>query len=567
MVRVGNVPTVSAYQGNIGQRLMQVGDRLEGISQEYENKQKKELAEAKKMYAQGLNVNLYNSINELRNDPKLSSNPQGLASAMDKVLEKTLADVDDEDVKLDVMVDYQLKKGTYINHAQAEFNRIQRENARSYAFDTIYANIDAMQTSLANALSGNYTEDDIANYQHSIEKLKRNINARDVDGTYLFSDAQRRSYAESIDKLYVNAFKDAYNNMNREQKKAVFSKLNADYYNIPISKLDFEYRGNIDLMGRPIYKNEDGTVSSEKSISFQDDDGKEVIIPTIRTENGKRVDMTIPEAIDWYHKTGEHLGKYDSVEEAEKASMLIHERGEGISLREIVGDKAYKQIKESINTAKTINEEKAYDFLNSDATNEQKVAYINEQEYEGNISEKFATRARRILKSERDGEQTTLSDAESINSILQQASDLINTADSDAEYLVGLKNLKQYMFEMQDEKKINSKDAVKLWNQVSTLTRNKTAEATRGVSWAFDDAKELINESLPPESRAEAVRELFYATDGKDLDKVNLREKATDVIQSIKNKNRARVVQKVDNIIKEEKVNKTTDDFFKGFGL
>lgn len=88
---------------------------------------------------------------------------------------------------------------------------------------------------------------------------------------------------------------------------------------------DTSYRGNIDLSQRPVYTNDDGTVSTEQSISIEED-GKEVLIPTIRTENGQRVDMTEQEAIDWYHKTGEHLGKYNSVEEANKAAEMIHNR-------------------------------------------------------------------------------------------------------------------------------------------------------------------------------------------------------------------------------------------------
>ena len=238
-----------------------------------------------------------------------------------------------------------------------------------------------------------------------------------------------------------------------------------------------------------------------------------------------------------------------------------------INIRDLIGEKNYKEMKNSIRTIKAINEDLAYDYLNSDATNDQKLAFINDQEYEGNIGNSFATKARRILKTQSEGKQKTLSDAEAINNVLQQASDLVNTSDSDEEYLIGLRNLKKYIFEMQDENKMNSKDAVTLWNQVSSLTRNKTAEATRSVSWAFDDVSSLINESLPPESRAEAVRELFYATGGKELDTVDLKNKAVNVIQSIQNKNRANAVQRVDNIVAEERINKNADDFFKGFGL
>ena len=259
MARVGNVPTVSAYRGNVGQQLMRVGDTLEGISQEFESKQKKELAEAKKMYAQGLNIGLYNSINELRNDPNLSSNPEGLASAMDKVLEKTLADVDDDDVKMDVMVDYQLKKGTYINHAQAEFNRIQRERARSYAYDSVYANIDSMGMSFANALTGNYTEDDIANFQHSLSTIQANINAKNPDGTYIFTNAQRKAMLDDAEGSYLSGFKAIYEQLDDKQREEISRAIDDESLAIAqvTSKENTEEKSDIllkDVVGESSYK-------------------------------------------------------------------------------------------------------------------------------------------------------------------------------------------------------------------------------------------------------------------------------------------------------------------------
>lgn len=232
MARFGNVPTVSAYQGNAGQRLMQIGETLEGISQGFEEKQQAELAQAKKLYEQGLNIGLYNSINELRNDPNLSANPQGLASAMDKVLEKTLADVTDDDVKMNVMVDYQLKKGTYINQAQTEFNRVQRAKAKSYAYDSVYANIDSMGASFANALIGNYTEDDIVNFQHSIDAINANIEAKNPDGTYIFSDSQRRAMKNDAQQSFLKGFKEIYEQLDDNQKQNVSKSIDDDSFEI-----------------------------------------------------------------------------------------------------------------------------------------------------------------------------------------------------------------------------------------------------------------------------------------------------------------------------------------------
>lgn len=79
--------------------------------------------------------------------------------------------------------------------------------------------------------------------------------------------------------------------------------------------------GNIDLEQRPVVRNNDGTVSTVRSMSFNED-GKEILIPTI-TADGKP--MTEQEAIDYYHKTGQNLGSFNTVDEANAAAERIHQ--------------------------------------------------------------------------------------------------------------------------------------------------------------------------------------------------------------------------------------------------
>ena len=81
--------------------------------------------------------------------------------------------------------------------------------------------------------------------------------------------------------------------------------------------------GNIDLNNRPVVKNNDGSISTVRSISFEED-GKEVLIPTVI--NGKIV--SDEEAIEHYHKTGEYLGKFNSVEEANAYAEQLHNEQE-----------------------------------------------------------------------------------------------------------------------------------------------------------------------------------------------------------------------------------------------
>lgn len=96
-------------------------------------------------------------------------------------------------------------------------------------------------------------------------------------------------------------------------------------------------KGNIDLNDRPIIKNSDGSISTVFSMTiwpdddavqkygnkFAEDKGKYILIPGVR--KGLNRKMTIDEAYQWYQKTGEHLGKFNSDADAEKYAENLHE--------------------------------------------------------------------------------------------------------------------------------------------------------------------------------------------------------------------------------------------------
>lgn len=77
--------------------------------------------------------------------------------------------------------------------------------------------------------------------------------------------------------------------------------------------------GTIDVSSLSVVKNDDGSVSTVRSISIEED-GLAVLIPT--RVDGK--DVSDEEAISHYQTTGQHLGKFSSVQEAD----AFHKSGE-----------------------------------------------------------------------------------------------------------------------------------------------------------------------------------------------------------------------------------------------
>jgi len=92
--------------------------------------------------------------------------------------------------------------------------------------------------------------------------------------------------------------------------------------------------GNIDLFNRPKYKNLDGSVSTVRSMSFNDGRG-EILVPTVayNPQNGKPYVMSDDEAITRYYNTGEFLGKFKTVDEANDYAERLHRQQEAIYAR------------------------------------------------------------------------------------------------------------------------------------------------------------------------------------------------------------------------------------------
>ena len=201
-------------------------------------------------------------------------------------------------------------------------------------------------------------------------------------------------------------------------------------------------------------------------------------------------------------------------------------------------------------------ESEAFNYVTGNYSYADKVKYIDEAELNGNISESYAAKLRRGIRSENPNKQSYTSQATAINDILQQAYDLNNDDIDNEDYLKGIKNIRDNLISLQQQGLVSTKDANSLNRQLDNTTRKKISEATSGITFntGWKDAKNYINNTLPPEQRATAIREVFYATQDANIDEMTkteisklYKEAAVNAVSNLNQTNRQKALQVKNN--------------------
>ena len=84
--------------------------------------------------------------------------------------------------------------------------------------------------------------------------------------------------------------------------------------------------GNINLHRRPVVRNADGSISTVRSMTFTDDDGRAVLIPSVIEGRGI---VPFEQAVKHYYQTGQHLGIFEDPDQADAYARSLHEAQAG----------------------------------------------------------------------------------------------------------------------------------------------------------------------------------------------------------------------------------------------
>jgi len=217
-------------------------------------------------------------------------------------------------------------KGLSKEEAIRQFKRDANAYKRSFGDTPERKRMDAAERKLAD--KGVNSSD----YSTSGAKHTEALKSRDPDIAE-YAKANSAWHDSIPENASANALKEAHGVTDKEIRKLRFEAEEPDFnpdapaaapagQSVPQGMIQ---QGNIDLNTRPVVKNQDGTVSTVRSIGINVN-GREVLIPTV-SEDGRV--MSNAEAVDTFKKTGRHLGMFGSEQDATRYAKQLHEQQAG----------------------------------------------------------------------------------------------------------------------------------------------------------------------------------------------------------------------------------------------
>ena len=234
------------------QRVRGYARQMDADAQRYEN-------QAKQTYSTALKISAADTMNQLYS--QYSDDPVALEEAFKKAYEKSVGEIADNDVKVDFMANVTLQSQSYISKAIENKKRKDYRIMKSTTFDGINSNTQKMGLAFSTLLGDDFNPDNVTNYNIAMANNNAMIDSLNEDGTYMFTDEQRKRMREDMDKTHLFVLKNNFDEMEPYKKNSYMKLLSEDKVEVPVG---------VDEDKNIIMRNLKDVVSPESYEKFKD---------------------------------------------------------------------------------------------------------------------------------------------------------------------------------------------------------------------------------------------------------------------------------------------------------
>lgn len=223
-------PTVNIGEMSTGSDVRRAGKVFDAIEDYAQQKAEKYQNLANKLYVNGSNLAINDELQRLSNDPAYASNPQAFAKEADKVASKIYGDIQNPELKADVIMHYELSKSPYINRAYSNMYRKQNEELEYQTLSDIQKNMDRTGISIENIMNGDFGVDDIRTLSEAKGNLDKYLSAKDVRGFNMFTPGQRVQMERVFNNGVVERLKGGYLQLDVHERQGIIDMLKNDEF-------------------------------------------------------------------------------------------------------------------------------------------------------------------------------------------------------------------------------------------------------------------------------------------------------------------------------------------------
>ena len=230
----GITQTHTAHIGEMttGPDVRRAGKIFDAIADNAEEKAQKHQKLANYLYEGGSNLAIHNGLEQMSNDPAFASNPEAFAKEADKMASKVYGDIQNPEIKANVILNYELKKSSYVNRAYANMYKQQNEELEYQTLSGIQESMDSVGTSLENIMTGTMGADDLMTVANSNDVLEKYLSAKDVNGFNIFTPNQKMQIKNRFNQNVLERLKGGYLQLPVHKRHQIVDTLKQDEFGV-----------------------------------------------------------------------------------------------------------------------------------------------------------------------------------------------------------------------------------------------------------------------------------------------------------------------------------------------